>query len=33
MDGQAMTKPSRPRDLEEWAKRLFDIATGAIEVP
>jgi hypothetical protein len=33
MDGQAMTKPSRPPDLDERAKRLFDIATGAIEVP
>ena len=26
-----MTKPSRPRDLDEWARRVFDIAAGAIE--
>jgi hypothetical protein len=27
-----MTKhPKRPRDLNQWAKRMVDIATGAIE--
>ena len=29
---QVMTKhPTRPRDLNQWAKRMVDIATGAIE--
>jgi hypothetical protein len=23
--------PKRPRDLNEWAKRMVDIATGAVE--
>jgi hypothetical protein len=27
-----MTKtPNRPRDLNEWAKRMVDIATGEVE--
>jgi hypothetical protein len=27
-----MTKaPKRPRDLNEWAKRMVDIATGEVE--
>jgi hypothetical protein len=27
-----MTKPpKRPRDLNQWAKRMVDIATGAVE--
>jgi hypothetical protein len=29
---QQMTKhPKRPRDLNQWAKRMVDIATGAVE--
>ena len=29
---QAMTKaPTRPRDLNQWAKRMLDIATGEVE--
>jgi hypothetical protein len=29
-----MTKPpKRPRDLNEWAKRMVDLATGAIKEP
>jgi hypothetical protein len=23
--------PKRPRDLNQWAKRMVDIATGAVE--
>jgi hypothetical protein len=29
---QQMTKhPKRPRDLNQWAKRMVDIATGQVE--
>ena len=32
MAQQTMTKaPERPRDLNQWAKRVVDIATGEIE--
>jgi hypothetical protein len=32
MASQQMTKPpKRPRDLNQWAKRMVDIATGAAE--
>jgi hypothetical protein len=27
----AEKRPKRPRDLNQWAKRMVDIATGAIE--
>src|ERR1700730_10323546 len=31
MAPQQMTKrPKRPRDLNQWAKRMVDIATGAV---
>jgi hypothetical protein len=31
MASQQMTKyPNRPRDLNQWAKRMVDIATGAV---
>jgi hypothetical protein len=33
MDGQALTSHRAPRDLDEWAKRLFLIAMSAIEDP
>jgi hypothetical protein len=32
MAPQQMTKsPKRPRDLNQWAKRMVDIATGAAD--
>jgi hypothetical protein len=32
MASQQMTKhPKRPRDLNQWAKRMVDIATGVVE--
>jgi hypothetical protein len=32
MAPQQMTKPpKRPRDLNQWAKRMVDIATGQVE--
>src|SRR4051812_9079858 len=30
-DASARKHPKRPRDLNQWAKRMVDIATGEIE--
>jgi len=28
-----MKPPKRPRDLNEWAKRMTDLATGQVQAP